>query len=201
MAGLSKIDIANAALAHVGVSRVIASLDDDSEEAAAADRFYDRARRKVLEQGVWQFAKRRVTLGLVAEDPNDNWGYSYRWPSGCLIPRRIVDTTKRFAQESTPIPFELGSDATGRLIFTDEAEAILEYIEDYQDPAHFSELFASCIEWTLASYIAMPLTERTATAQFCDSMANRYLTRATAAEANATTKDPEPDPSFITDRA
>ena len=84
------MDIWNTALSHLGISKEVASVDESSAEAKACRRFYDTTIKAVLKDYSWPFASKIATLNLITANPNDEWAYSYRYPSDCLFFRRIL---------------------------------------------------------------------------------------------------------------
>lgn len=150
----SAVAICNLALSRVGISSTIAALDETSQEAIACNAVYEQARDEVLRDFPWPFARKYVELGLVEEEPNDDWDYSYRYPSDCIRALRLVSGDP---QGRTRIPFQLGHDDSGRLLFTDEEDAELIYTARFTDPAHFDPTFASALAWRIAVDIAAPL--------------------------------------------
>ena len=78
----SAVEICNLALSHLGSSGIDA-LDERSEAAAACTTFYAICRDMVLRDAPWPFATKMQALALVEEDPNTEWGFSYRYPSDC----------------------------------------------------------------------------------------------------------------------
>ena len=156
----SSTEIANMALAHLGNSKQIASLTESSGEARACNQFYEIAKDKVLEDFNWPFARTFVTLGLVEENPtgiDDEWGFSYRYPSDCLKVRRLISGIKA-EDRLSEIKFIIGSDAQGVLIFTDQEDARLEYTKRETDTAKFPTTFQIALSYYLASLIGPRVT-------------------------------------------
>lgn len=68
---LSAVDIANRALQHCGATR-IASMTEDSKNAAAVNFVYDKVRKAELRRNVWRFATRRAVLYPVTTGNGQN---------------------------------------------------------------------------------------------------------------------------------
>ena len=86
----SKTEIGNLALSHIGIGKEVANIEtEQSAEASALRRVYDTALRKTLRDFNWPFARVIADLGLIEEDPTDEWDFSYRVPSDCVSFRRI----------------------------------------------------------------------------------------------------------------
>jgi len=158
MGSLSKTDIANMAIRHLNVSKEIADFANEaSQEAKACRRFYDPARRQVLRDFGWPFATSIVALNLVASQPNQEWRYSYRYPSDCLMFRRILSGRRNDSRQSR-VPYRVAADSQGQLIFTDQVSAQGEYTLDVTNEAFFDPSFAMALSFRLANLIAPSLT-------------------------------------------
>ena len=154
----SKTDIFNMAISHLGVSKEIANGDtENSKEASACRRFYDLARQATLKDIVWPFASKYATLNLIEENPNDDWSYSYRYPSDCLFFRKILSGV-RDDTEASKIAYEISQDASGLIILTDLEDATCKYTVDVEDETYFQPDFVMAISYRLAYYIAPRIT-------------------------------------------
>lgn len=144
------------ALGHVSAGE-IADIDERSAEADACSLFYAISLEATLRAWNWKFARRTEALALVEEDPTTEWAYSYRYPTGCLAARRIPSGVVPESQDDR-IPFDVGADDEGQLIYTDRAEAELEYTKLIEDTTRFPSDFALALSFHLASLIAPKLT-------------------------------------------
>lgn len=148
----SDAEICNLAFSHVGVGVEIANLSTDrGQEAAIARRFYEATNKELQRDFKWPFNRRFATLGLVEEDPTSEWAFSYRRPSDCLLERRII-TGDRIETEENRIPFIVGSDASGGLIYTDQEDAELEYSVYVDDPELYTPDYVMSLSFRLAAY-------------------------------------------------
>lgn len=154
----SKTEICNMSISHLGIGKEIASIDtEQSQEASACRRFFDSAKEATLADLSWTFATKFKTLGLIEENPTDEWTYSYRYPVDCLNMRRILSGNRNDTQ-GTRVPFKMAKDAAGRLIYTDQVDAQVEYTENIKDISLFSAEFNLAFSFRLASYMAPRLT-------------------------------------------
>lgn len=154
----SKTVIANLALSHLGIGKEIANLDtENSNEANAARRFYEEARNKALEDFDWPFATKFADLTLVEQNPNEDWGYSYRYPSDCLKVRRVRSGLRTDNRQSR-IPYRIGKDDSGKIIFTDLDSAKIEYTERVETVELYPASFVMALSYLLAMYIAPRVT-------------------------------------------
>lgn len=154
----SEVGICNMALAHLGISTTIAALTDPTQSARACARFYAQCRDAVLRDFPWPFATSIQLLGLVQNNPNTEWLYSYRYPADCLMARRIPDGVSRIATPASLVVFREGADANGKLIFTDQADAELEYTVRLADPTLFPPDFVEALAYRIAASIAPQVT-------------------------------------------
>ena len=150
--------ICNMALGHLGVGKEIAALTtENSQEARSCRRFYEMARDSVLEAYPWPFATKRVTLGLIEADPNDEWGYSYTYPSDCVAMRRILSGIRDDSVD-TRTPYKIEKNGTAKVIYTDKEDAILEYTYRNTATEEYSAQFMLCLSLRIAAYIAPSIT-------------------------------------------
>jgi hypothetical protein len=154
----SATEICNLALSHLGISKPIANVDtEQSQEAATCRVFYTICRDVVLRDYRWPFATEMAALNLIEADPNEEWAYSYRYPTDCLLFRRIL-SGQRNDTHTSRTPYRIGKDSAGKLIFSDMSEAWGEYTVKVTDTQFFPPDFTLAMSYRLASYIAARLT-------------------------------------------
>ena len=194
----SVVQICNLALINVGVSQLIASLEEKSKEAQVLNAVYDLTRDETLEAAPWPFATRRVALQLVGTPPTE-WAYRYRYPNDCVTARRILDgSTRAFASEQR-IPFAIAEDEINdaKVILCDQEAATLEYTARIVAPGLFSPTFAIALAWGLAVKIAPALASDP---RFGVSAGQQYqgaIDRAFARSLAEGQEDQNPDSEFI----
>lgn len=147
----SKIEIINLALAHLGSGKEIASIDESSQEAAAARRVYDTALDETLRGYAWPFATTIRSLQLIQEDPNSQWNYEYGYPSDCLWFRGIVTPV---GMEDDPPPYQIGHGDGASVIWTDEEDAEAEYTVRVTDTNRYPADFRLAFSFQLAALMA-----------------------------------------------
>lgn len=177
---ISEVAISNLALLRVGSTQAISSFADGSNEANTCATAYPQCRDAVLADFPWPWAKAETPLAQVAgpeingKRARTEWSRSYRYPSDCVkllallptpaandLPYNYSQTWKRDPTNPYPIDYDVGSDATGRLILTDcngigyGVTAI--YTQKVSDPNQFSPDFADALAWRLAVDLAMGL--------------------------------------------
>jgi hypothetical protein len=195
----SNTEISNMALSHLGIGKEIANLSTEkSAEASACRRFYSEALRATLEEFPWPFARKTAALNLITEDPNNDWAYSYRYPTDCVFPRRILSGSPNETRQAR-IPYYIGKDSQGRTILTNQSDAELEYTELVQDPAFYPSSFIMAFSYRLASLIAARVTQGDPF-NMGEKMTAKFNVEISKAEANAVNEQqdfPEVESEFI----
>ena len=147
------------AIGHLGFGKEIANLDtEQSEEAAACRRYYEFARDATLRDFPWPFAMVNAVLNLIENDPTTEWAYSYRYPVDCIFIRRIVSGNKQEDRDQR-VAYKVGKDDSGKIIYSDQAEAQIEYTQQVTDPEFYTSDFTFALSLRLAAYIAPRLTK------------------------------------------
>lgn len=154
----SKAHICNLALAHIGhAGTTISNLDTDSNATARQCRVhYDVARKFVLADFNWSFARRDIALVDVGSPPA-TWKYRYKQPNNMLAFRYIQGDTRTSSPEKHEV--RMKSDETAIEIFSDRPSAIGIYTYDAQNPAIFPPGFVSALSWYLASELAVAIAK------------------------------------------
>lgn len=220
----SEVDICNLALAHLGDTANITSINppDQSMQAVQCARFYPIARDSLLEMYSWGFATKRALLPLTANTVS-GWQYIYEVPNDCVSPQVVISVD---AQDdwSVPVvvpnvmplamhngqgiyqpqPYRLGTDATGaRLLYTNLQDAVLIYTAIVTDPTKFSPLFTETLAVYLASKLAGPIIKgqegRQVAVQLMQQMQQMY-SRATESDANQQRTDIKHSVSWLVNR-
>lgn len=174
---LSSVQISNLALARIGILQGIDDLEEASDEARACNLHFDACRDDLLAAHDWPFARRTAGLGLVSDDPEDGWAYSYRLPSDCLVARTIGDG----------YAFKITSDASGGLLYANTNPATLIYTARVEDVA----LLPHDVGMLLASRLAMDVAPALSRSDsVTDRAAQRFRTDLAAA---TTTRQNEPE--------
>ncbi len=202
----SDVDICNLALAQLGDTAAVQSINppDQSAQAAHCARFYPIARDALLEMHTWGFATVRVALAQVT-NPFSTWQYAYIAPSDAINYLEILDPnamddysvglqmagTVPYSPASgvgiyTPQPFQVESIGGSEAILTNQANAVLRYTRSVSDTTEFSPLFIEGLATLLASHLAGPVLKgaegRAASAQ---KMQEFFRWRALAIESEA----------------
>lgn len=184
----------NFALRHLSVSKTIQDIvTEDSEEATACRDFLDAVKEEVLRDFAHPFTTVDATLGLVATDPSTRYKYSYRYPSDCVMFRKIHSGVRNDNRQ-TEIHYKLYRDADGKLIYTDEATPECEYSYFETEIGRWPIDLVMAGSLLLASYIAPSVTDGDPF-KLGERAMNLYVISKTKAEANAANEEqPEEEP-------
>lgn len=176
----SATDICNLALAHLGDTATVASIDppDGSAQASHCARFYPIARDTLLEMHTWGFATKRITLAYAPSNPSSSWAYAYAAPTAVINYLSVLDPLAADDYSAgiqmagigpystptvalgvyTPQDFVVETDgADNDIILTNQRDAVLRYTTVVDDTTKFSPLFVRCLSHHLASMLAGPL--------------------------------------------
>lgn len=198
----SEIEICRLALARIGVTAPIQSLDEPSAEAAACKLLYPPSRDAVLESHWWGFARKMAGLALLSGVERSPWRYAYALPTDCVAPRFIWNGIRN-PRADERIPFEPQAlDAlNGTALFTDQEEVELVYTARIVQPGLFSALFSSALAWRLASELASALPSKRDLRADAMTMYLSELSTAAAADDAAERSDPQPEGELIAARS
>ena len=187
----SDVSICNLALSHIGTA-TINSLDDPTKEGRACKLHFAAVRDSVLREHPWNFATKREYLSLLNTTPV-GWSFAYAYPSDCLFARELWQQTRL----ENPTPFETVRGTGGRVIVTNEQDAVLEYTSAVTDATQFDPLFVDALSYKLAAELAMPITRSVPISQ---AMLNLYLNRlqqAATMDSREGREDPEHPYTFL----
>jgi len=173
----SDVDICNLALAHLGDTATVASINPPSGNAQSSHcaRFYPIARDALLEMHSWGFSTKRTTLALNATNPSSSWKFCYAAPSNVINYLEVMDpnATDDYSVGVqmagvgpysapvvglgvyTPQAFVVETDYDDNdIILTNQEFAILRYTKSVSDPTKWSPLFVLTLSHYLASMLA-----------------------------------------------
>lgn len=177
----SAVDICNLALARLGDSATVASIDppEGSAQSEHCARFYPLARREIFEAHNWSFLIRREKLARLDQE-TFGWAYVYAAPAR-LIHIVSISTVFDRGYENTH-QFLLERDERGQnVIYTDCPDAVIRYTRDTNDTEGFTPTFIDAFVYLLASHLAGPLISGTASIKIGTAMAQGYKTALDAA--------------------
>lgn len=168
MAAADLLDIWNSALLNIGASGALASVAEQSAEAAACALRYPSIARTILRDVDWNCVRRRVGLEEVAAGAvwAPSWQYMYRYPADCLVVRGFdVGAPHAKYPQCTMVDYEVADDAVaGKCILMNLACPTMIYTSYVLDLANgtyeakFDGQLRETLGWALAAAIAGPLT-------------------------------------------
>jgi hypothetical protein len=190
----SKAKIFNLALGALLLQRqVIDPETDKSNEAKVLLTYYDIAFRSTLEDLDLDSTSTQADLELIEEDPTDSWGYAYKYPSDCAFFRRI-QSSATVDNRTTHIPKRVAIHEGKKVIFTDQIEAIAEYISFDVPLASLSATAGLAIAYRLA-ILSAPLVTGKGAQKLMEMIEKKYVTT----KAEAQKQDREENFSFNDD--
>lgn len=153
---VSKIDICNLALAQLGQSP-ISSLEQENEKARRLNLFYAPVRDEVLRTHNWAFAGVQEPLALLAENPDEQGRFVYKYPTQALFIRAVLDEMRhRLAFEECFRP-----DLSTRALLVKTPQAYAQYTCRITDENLFDPAFVKSFSLALACDLAVALTADT----------------------------------------
>ena len=199
MATSSDTELCNLALSHIGTAKTISNLETDKDiEAKVCRLFIEVAREATLRDFAWTFATNIATLNLVESDPTTTWLYSYRYPSDCLMVRRIFSGVENDTRQSRSV-YKVLRDASGLLIYSNKEDAILEYTFKEDDPTRYPADFELAFSYRLAALMANRLTKGDPFKMKAEmiSLYEAEISRAKASGADEEQRPENPESEFI----
>lgn len=200
----SVVDICNLALARLGDSATVVSIDppEGSAQAERCARFYPIALDSMLESHTWKFATRRARLALLSNADTWEWAYAYAIPNNMIRAIAVIPPHADSEAKSEPYRIEAGENDS-MILFTDVENATLRYTVRVNNPTVFSPLATDALGWLLASHLAGPMLKGDAGAAESKRCLQAYasiLGAAKVSDANQQKIEPEHTPDWIKDR-
>lgn len=210
--GANQVQICNMALARIGESSFIENLDERSKQAEVCSLFYQSALGRVFRDIKPQNRKTFLALALVAEKPNTQWAFAYRYPTDCSYFDGVILETGAYKVANDelyrPTEYDLkpfdhykveytrGKYNGTDVIFTnmEEAKAIVFPKPDANES--LEDDLASLIAWNLAKEIVLPLAAEPGRRQIADAEYRRESAEVVANLGNEE-EHHDPEPAFI----
>lgn len=131
-------------------------------------------------------------------NPTEDWRKAWRLPSRVLIVRRLVDGNRTPIRTNWPV-FATGSDASGRLLYTDVERPTIEYTESITDVTVFPPYFSAALAAILAFKVS-PLVTNGDPSQLGTralQVGQAFLADAMATDLNQRQPDDDPTPDLL----
>lgn len=143
--------ILNAALARLGSTERLTSIDDSSSNSARrAKAVWDDMRRALIVRHPWNFAIRRVMLNASATAPAFGYARQFQLPAGCL----------RWLPPALGRPGYFEGELEGGAILTDaEAPLPCRFLIDVTEVAAWSPMFVTAATIFLAAWLNEGVTQ------------------------------------------
>lgn len=183
----------------------IADADTDTSTEGRIFRLhYDIALEATLEDLDLDSLSTQENLELLAEDPNNLWAFAYKYPSKCAFFRRIQSSVRKDG-EDTHIEKVVRQYDGQRAIFTDQEEAIGEYIRRDVSLNQLPANAALCLAHRLA-WLSAPLIVGVGANDLKEEIQKDYMIFKAAALAkdrreNENYMNPEIESSFVAHRS
>lgn len=197
----SRTAIINRSCIRAGVN-IIASPDEDTEQARKTKAVFDQLARAELRKQAWSFSKKRATLAALADAPLFDFNTAYDLPSDCL---RVISVNGNWVfnsiREGTP-----DSDSyytiEGRTILLKDTGALqLVYVGDFSmSPALWDSAFEDAFVLRLAGEIVPSLTKNLALKQDIRNDYKDAIMEARRTNAIELPPQPIPDDSWVLSR-
>lgn len=200
----SEISICNLALAHLGDTATIASIDppEGSAQAEHCATFYPMARDALLEMHDWKFATKRISGAQLAVD-TFNWAYAYALPNDCIRVVSVLLPGDSSVAEGQDFEVELAEDDS-TAVFTDAANAVIRHTVRIIDTTKYPPLFVEALSRLLASYLAGPVIKGDQGKAVAKGEYQTFLltlSLAKASDANQQKNQPEHTPDWVKARS
>jgi hypothetical protein len=188
-------ELCNLALSHIG-ARNISIIGEATKEGRECAKLYDPARRHVLRGFSWGFAEQRTALALLSGVTPVGYTYAYEYPVKCLKARKIW----KDESDLEPIDFIINVGPTGnsKVIYTNEASAVLIFTYDVTNTSIFDPEFDTLFSWKLASDLAIPITKKRSTLAMALNTYSIYSAEAKQSDAQEQSKQENRDKEFNT---
>ncbi len=178
----TKAQIFNLALGALLLSRRIIDTDTEtSNENTVLNTHYDTAFRATLEDLDLDGTASQKVLALIEEDPIEFWKYAYTYPSDCLFLRRIQSSAV-IDTRATHIPKRVAIHKGDKVIFTNQEDAIIEYISTDVPLSALTATTGLAIAYRLAMLSAPLITGKGAAKLVADIQAKYLIAKAEAQE-------------------
>lgn len=151
----NRTDIINTALLRCGAAGVNIAFQD-TQENAIAFAAYERCRKYLLSQHVWNFARKFTLLAQGTEKPAFGYRYSFPLPADCAQvccarPYAVGEEGEILPQNAFAFP-QAKWDVVGRNIVSNFPSLALDYVST--EETDMPEAFANALSWYLAMEIA-----------------------------------------------
>jgi len=199
---LSKTDICNMALGHVGVKKRIADIENPTNiEGSECLLYFETAVDSILESQPWSFAQEESLLTL-SSVTSVEWLQVYGYPTFASRINYIINPSTRTPGPSEKVPFTIQNDpsAAGKLVLTDQSDICVNLNRTISDVALFPKTFALAVSYVLAQFIASPLRIDAKITREVTGQAAVYLNQSGSQNFEENQEDRERESEYVTSR-
>ena len=154
---VTKVDIYNMALSHLGIT-AITSLTEDTPSVRAGNQFYTPSRDAVFSDFKWPFATvKEALVGINDTVLELEWDYVYVYPTQAAGVWNVYNesTIKTKDQEEFEVVFQVANNR--KVICSNNVTAYAEYTYKVADTTIYSPNFSILLSLRLASSMAHTL--------------------------------------------
>lgn len=153
----NEVSIMSMALKRVGRNIAVADLTEDSAERRACTQFFSQGRQFLLRLTTPGFARVSAQLTVTDQTPRPGFDYEYEYPNTSLNFLGIINQYNPKAKRPRHLKGRNGEGRT--VIWTNDAEAWAEWIEDVTNVNDWDVGFIDLMVVWLAKQICIPLTQ------------------------------------------
>lgn len=194
----SEVEICNLGLGSAFCNS-ISSLQGSSRASEVSRQWYAHCRDLLLSGYNWNFNQIRRSLAVSSEELNGDWAYAYELPTNCLQPVRIFNVNRN-SNKLIPFTVEAKRDTDEKVLYTDEAEAILVYRKKITDVRMFSPSFVEAMSQFLGSKFALQIKQDSNQSNILMTAFWMTISRATILDEAAKDADIPPDGDLVNSR-
>lgn len=166
----SKVQICNSALIKLGVEK-ISSLSETSKAAVLCNEQYDKIRKKVLREHIWDFALKRQNLSKLSTAPLFDYEAQFQLPTDCIRP------------VSTQLGTQTDFVVEGKYLLINASTCKLLYVRDEEDVSYFDTYFEEALAYWIAADLAYPLRQDLGLSDRMFAKAEQEIARARSYDA------------------
>lgn len=176
----SQLQIWNEAMSeYLGVAD-IPSTTDASPSGEQFRLHYESIIETLMETHEWSWATDRKTLTAITNDRPNEWAYKYKKPFGMAAIRWVNEPEAARQLKAMNRHPDTPRHTTESHIYSDTADAVIEFTAQVVDTSLFSAMFAEAVKANCAARACMALTENGRLKRDCMQMAELNLERAIA---------------------
>lgn len=195
---VSKVDICNMALAHLGM-KSITSISENTPSAIACTQFFDTSRDDVLRESQWPFAKVSEALVLTTEEIL-GWDYVYLYPVRAAAVWAVYDESTYDNKDEQEFEVVFVPATNRKVVCSNLQYAYVDYTYKVVDTSIYDPKFVMALSYRLAASMAHTLV---GSAEIGEKLMNIYgliLSEAKRISGSEKKKKPNQESSYVNSR-